>query len=143
MGRVAKYKKIKSFDKQHRGGEYIWGAKSLEKKKKRSKTAEKLHREKQQRKRRKGLTDQDDGFDLPFDGKDEFNLNDFKVKKQRFMDDMQDDVISSSVPTLSSSSTSTVRPPAAKVDGNKVHIGGKDIACAIPKDDAEEIWIFY
>ena len=139
MGRVAKYKKIKSFDKQHRGGEYIWGTnKKIEKKKKRSKTAEKYHKEKQQRKRRKGLIDTDDGFDIPFDGKDEFNLTDFKVKKQRLMNDLQENVIfqQSSVPTLSSSTKSssstnnswtTTRHP--RVYNNKIRIGNKIISC--------------
>lgn len=139
MGRVAKYKKVKSFDKQHRGGEYIWGSKVTDNKKKRSKTAERLHQEKLQRKRRKGLANNDDGLsDLPFDGKDEFNTNDFKVKKQRVVQDlgMKDDS-TYSIPTVSSSSSSSSRP-SAKVKGNKVKIGDKTVTCAIPKDDEEE-----
>ena len=40
MGRVAKYKKVKSFDRAHSGGEYVWGKNDgRQTKKKRSKQA--------------------------------------------------------------------------------------------------------
>lgn len=138
MGRVAKYKKVKSFDKQHRGGEYVWGSKVIDqKKKKRSKTAEKYHQDKLKRKRRQhnnnSHLEDSGGFDLPPDGKDEFDLKDLKVKKQR-IEDFQDRMAADVIPTVSSTSLR----PAAKVKDTKVRIGGKTITCTIPKDDAEE-----
>ena len=91
MGRVSKYKKIKAFDRLHSGGEYVWGSADLRSnKKKRSKTAEKLHQKKLKRKRNKNFNANNEGnffdnegFDLPPQGEDEFNLSDLRVKKDK------------------------------------------------------------
>ena len=85
MGRVAKYKKVKAFDRKHSGGEYVWGENDgRPKKKKRSKTAEKLKQIKLKR-RRDGDIDPFNcgvgGYDLPPQEKDDFDLSDMKVKR--------------------------------------------------------------
>jgi hypothetical protein len=95
MGRVAKYKKIKSFDpysKKNKGkvnlqhvGVWGWGDNGV-KEKKRSKKAELL------RSKKKRIKDDDDGFDLPPDDEDEFDMKDVSgsVKKQRNMNNEVD-----------------------------------------------------
>ncbi len=122
MGRVARYKKTKSFDKQHRGGEYVWGSMSSTMKRKRSITAERHHKKKS---KRKGFIE-DEGFDLP-PGKDDFDLADLEVKKQkkRKLDD--------DLHTLSNDIK-----PSTKVTSERVKIGNKVVSCAIPQNDQEE-----
>ncbi len=133
---MAKYKKVKAFDKQHRGGEYVWGTKvTSQKRKKRSITAEKHYQNKLKRKRRKGIStnDSDGGFDLPPEGQDDFNIDDLKVKNQAFHDSKLNEIPMFSMPTISSSSQ-----PPEKVKDSKVQIRGKTVTCTIPKDDADE-----
>eukprot|EP01083_Nonionella_stella_P249231 862057_1 len=77
MGRVARYKKTKASFNDFKGGEYVWGTQAISKSKKRSKTAEK-HLKKKSKKR----DTENDGFNLP-GGKDEFDVSDFVVKKQK------------------------------------------------------------
>lgn len=94
MGRVARYKKIKSFDPYSRenGGRIqldnvgVWGlGDSGRKPKKRSRISEKLRAQK--KKRKKGPTQDDDGdlFDVPPTAGDDFDLNDLvgSLKKQK------------------------------------------------------------
>ena len=89
MGRVAKYKKIKSFDpySKKNGGNVdlskvgIWGLGDNGRKgKKRSLRAEKLRMNKKRRK-----NDQNEGFDLPPSERDEFDMQDLtgSIKKQK------------------------------------------------------------
>lgn len=145
MGRVAKYKKVKAFDRKRTSGEYIWGENDgRPTKKKRSKTAEKLKQNKL--KRRRGV-DIDrfncgvGGYDLPPSGKDEFNLSDFKVKKIKKQN--WDDGLNLNSSSLSSSSSaftlkkSDVTPKAA-ISNDKVKVGNRSVTCTIPKDDKEE-----
>ena len=90
MGRVARYKKIKSFDpfSRENGGRVeldkvgIWGlGDNGRKPKKRSKTSEKLRAQKRKRKR---VDDSNEGFDVPPEDGDNFNLEDLvgSLKKQ-------------------------------------------------------------
>lgn len=93
MGRVAKYKKVKSFDpysKKNRGNidlptVGVWGlGDDGRRKKKRSLKAEKLHAKKNRNKKsRKGYDD--GGFDAPILEKDEFDMADLtgSVKRQQ------------------------------------------------------------
>ncbi|KAL3802954.1 hypothetical protein HJC23_011577 [Cyclotella cryptica] len=102
MGRVARYKKVKSVDpfaKARSWTDGVGDASNLRRVKKRSKTAQKLKEQKnnklQRRLRGKSLEKKkrggsngwgdDDGFDLPPDGEDEFEINDMlgSIKKQR------------------------------------------------------------
>lgn len=131
MGRVSRYKKTKSFDKKHHGGEYMWGSVELSKKKKRSKTAEKLLAKKLKRKQRDST---DDGFNLPV-GRDDFDLKDMFVRKEKKL--RLDDGLKSlsNTPTVSVVPTST---PKAVVTTNKVNVGGKTVSVTIPEDEAAE-----
>ena len=102
MGRVAKYKKVKSFDpysSKNRGNVNlnqvgIWGlGDSGRKTKKRSRRAEQL-RSKNKKKRVNNLTKNGGGFDLPpTEREDEFDLNDLmgSVKKQKIANPNDDD----------------------------------------------------
>ena len=93
MGRVSKYKKIKSCDpysKHHKKNGLqldnvgVWGlGDNGRRPKKRSKTALKLKAQQLSKKKRKSMRDAGDGFDLPVE-KDEFDLSDLmgSVKKQ-------------------------------------------------------------
>jgi hypothetical protein len=138
MGRVAKYKKVKSFDRAHSGGEYVWGKNDgRQTKKKRSKTAEKLKQQKLNRRRNRDPADYEQGgFDLPPQGKDEFDLSDLRVKKIK-KTTLEDDLISSSMGVKSTVKTIGEVPTASIID-NKVKIGNQTVDVAIPKDDAEE-----
>jgi len=128
MGRVARYKKTKSFDKEHRGGEYVWGSMSSTKKKKRSLTAERHYKKKS---KRKGFIE-DGGFDLP-PGKDDFDLADLVVKKQKKRKlDHDLNMPSSQIETAGNSQ------PSTKVTSERVKIGNKIVPCAIPQNDQEE-----
>jgi hypothetical protein len=150
MGRVAKYKKVKKFDRLHSSGEYVWGSMDgiRPKKKKRSQTAEKLHQQKLKRKKNRILYDngdgKDGGFDLPPQGKDEFNLTDLKVKKMKRRK-LDEDLIST--PSLSSSSSSSkdsanfannTTTTTTDVLESKVKVGNKMVTCTIPQNDKEE-----
>ena len=90
MGRVSKYKKIKSFDpysKKNRGNidlsqVGVWGlGDNGQKSKKRSRRSEILRKNKGKKRR----NNENDGFDLPPSGKDEFDIADLvgSVKKQK------------------------------------------------------------
>lgn len=131
MGRVSRYKKTKSFDKQHRGGEYIWGTTDLSSKKKRSKTAEKLLAKKLKRKQRDQSAG---GFNLPV-GKDDFDLKDMVIRKEKRarLDDALKSQSTSPMVSVAPSSK-----PKAVVTTNKVHIGGKTVSVTIPEDEAAE-----
>jgi len=96
MGRVARFKKIKACDKfskqnrsssQSRESEYLWGTELKRNSKKRSLVATKLRASKLKRRRKGGATidDEEDAFDVPPDGKDEFNLSDLigSIKKEK------------------------------------------------------------
>lgn len=113
MGRVARYKKIKSFDpysKQNRGRidletVGVWGlGESGRKPKKRSRTAEKLRA---QRKRPKTV---DDGFDAPPEDEDDFDMNDLvgSVKKQEPTEAESETIVTSAA--IAVKSTSPVAP---------------------------------
>lgn len=130
MGRVSRYKKTKSFDKQHRGGEYVWGTTELSTKKKRSKTAEKLLAKKLKRKQR----DQTDGFNLPVE-KDDFDLRDMVVRKEKRS--RLDDALKSQSTTPVVSVAPSLKPKAV-VTTNKVNIGGKTVSVTIPEDEVAE-----
>ena len=102
MGRVAKYKKVKSFDpysKKNRGSVDlpnvgVWGlGDNGRKKKKRSLKAEKMHARKQTQrsKSKKGNEFMDDrGFDAPPTEKDEFDMADLvgSIKRQNVDKDL-------------------------------------------------------
>lgn len=139
MGRVARYKKVKSFDRLHSGGEYIWGSNNgRDDKKKRSKTAEKMKERKLKKRKHNNRNADDwndvDGFDLPPQGKDDFNLIDFQVKKVK-KKQLDDELYSApTLKTLSKVSTA----PASTITDNKIKIGNKTLTCTIPKDDLEE-----
>ena len=97
MGRVAKYKKVKSFDpysKKNRGNLElgnvgVWGlGDDGRRKKKRSLKAEKLHARKQKLRSKKKNSNKfldDGGFDIPPSEKDEFDMADLvgSIKKQK------------------------------------------------------------
>lgn len=97
MGRVAKYKKVKSCDpysKKNRGNLElgnvgVWGlGDDGRRKKKRSLKAEKLHARKQKlrsKKKNSNKFQDDGGFDIPPSEKDEFDLADLvgSIKKQK------------------------------------------------------------
>lgn len=98
MGRVARYKKIKSFDpySKENGGRVqldqvgVWGlGDNGRKTKKRSKTAEKLRA-----KKRKRQVDDENPFDLPPEGEDDFDLADLvgSVKKEKNVVEENDSV---------------------------------------------------
>jgi hypothetical protein len=100
MGRVARYKKVKSVDPFAKARTWTddVGDANLRRTKKRSKTAQKLKdqknnklqrrlRGKEVEKKKRGGSNgwgDDDGFDLPPDGEDEFDMNDLmgSIKKQ-------------------------------------------------------------
>jgi hypothetical protein len=157
MGRVARYKKIKACDpysKQNargRGpttlsGERVWGLNDdrKEKVKKRSRTAERLRAQKEQRKDKKRKHKQDDdddytkkskknnnGFDLPPTEGDDFDLNDlvsFKagsnknIKRQKTVEELvaEDELLQNTsgaaVATAVTTSSSTTAAAAAALE---------------------------
>lgn len=141
MGRVAKYKKVKAFDRKHSGGEYVWGENDgRPKKKKRSKTAEKLKQIKLKR-RRDGDIDPFNcgvgGYDLPPQEKDDFDLSDMKVKrvkKPKWDDGLNLASQASSTLTVKKSGAT----PSANISNDKVKIGNRSVTCTIPTGDKEE-----
>lgn len=141
MGRVARYKKVKSFEKQYTGDEYVWGSNVSAKTKKRSLTAQIHHRRKL---KRKGYHE-DGGRDLP-PGKDDFDLSDLVVKreKKRKLDEGLVPIKHATVVPSSSSSTTTTPlegplKPRAVVKNEKIKIGNTVVQCNIPSDDREEM----
>ena len=150
MGRVASYKKVKTFDKSYSGGEYVWGTNAGSKSKKRSLTAEKLRKKKLKRRKNGagfGFGDGSEGLDIPPE-KDDFNLDDFVVKKRKQKRLDHDLVLPkiNDLPTGRASSSSKHASkdeagvkPSAIVKNEKVKIGNTSIACHIPVDDQEEI----
>jgi hypothetical protein len=139
MGRVARYKKVKAFEKEYTGDEYVWGTRSSAKTKKRSLTAEVHHRRKL---KRKGYHD-DGGRDLPPE-KDDFDLLDLVVKKEKKR--RPDEGLApikhqTVVPSSSATITTSNGPvkPQAVVKNEKVKIGNTIVESNIPSDDREEI----
>ena len=141
MGRVAKYKKVKKFDKDHQAGEYVWGSKASTKLKTRSVTAEK-HRSKKM-KRTEGVRD-DGGFDLPPD-KDDFDIDDLnfvvKKEKKRSADDglvtPTHQTVIPSAPVVADANANAM--PAAVVKNNTVKLGNRTVQLNIPINEREEI----
>ena len=90
MGRVARYKKVKSVDPFAKGRTWtddVGNTANIRRVKKRSKTAQKL--KDQKNKRFRGQKSEDDGFDLPPGGEDEFDMSDLmgSVKTQKSKSD--------------------------------------------------------
>jgi hypothetical protein len=134
MGRVSKYKKVKKFDKEHKGGEYVWGTQVSTKKKKRSLTAEKYRQKKMKREHFKD----GGGFDVPHE-KDDFDINDFVVEKdeKRRLDDglvtPKHQTVLPSVPAEEGDIK-----PSAIVKNDVVKIGNRTVQCTIPMNDRDE-----
>jgi hypothetical protein len=133
MGRVSKYKKIKScdpFSKKNKGksggGDLVgvWGlGDNGRKHKKRSRTAEKLKAAKN-KKNKKNATNNSNGlFDLPPTDGDEFDLSDLmgSVKKQKLETNnlLHDDVKITST-TIKSSTVTTTNIPITDQEESKV-----------------------
>jgi hypothetical protein len=117
MGRVSKYTKIKSCDpySKKNGGNIdlstvgIWGlGDNGRKKKKRSRTAERLKAANKKYKNRKGVGEIIDGFDLPPTEKDEFDMADLmgSVKKQKMDNELMVGELSTAIPKTVVASTS-------------------------------------
>lgn len=91
MGRVARYKKVKSVDPFAKGRTWtddVGNTSNIQRVKRRSKTAQKLKDQKNKNRRSKSTDKKkrdDDGFNLPPDGEDEFDMSDLmgSVKKQK------------------------------------------------------------
>lgn len=88
MGRVARYKKVKSIDpfaKARTWTEDVGNTSNIRRAKKRSKTAQKLKDQKNKKRRNNADKTNDDGFDLPPEGDDEFDMADLlgSVKRQK------------------------------------------------------------
>lgn len=88
MGRVARYKKVKSVDPFAKGRTWtddVGNTANIRRVKKRSKTAQKLKDQKNKRFRGQKKSEDDDGFDLPPGGEDEFDMSDLmgSVKRQK------------------------------------------------------------
>lgn len=127
MGRVAKYKKTKSSLKEYKGGEYVWGTQTISKSKKRSQTAEKHLKKKLKRR-----DTENDGFNLP-GGKDEFDLSDFVVKKQKLKKPGEE----LATPPMQQVTVAPSHGFSTKIT-NKVKIGGKLVSCSIPQNERDE-----
>jgi len=138
MGRVAKYKKVKKFDKDHRAGEYVWGTKVSTKKKTRSVTAEKYRSKKM---KRTEFID-DGGFDLPPE-KDDFDIDDLNFVVQKEKKRSADDglvipthqTVIPSAPVVGDANAM----PAAIVKNNTVKLGNRTVQLDIPINEREEI----
>jgi len=165
MGRVASYKRVKKFGKEHRGGEYVWGdsgngKSTTNKKKQRSVTAQKHHQQKMKRKNFDGSRSSGGFDDIPSED-DDFDMSDFKVKKQK-MKRLDHELVPqrTEIPTVRASASSSgtngengndgqmgvaakatagagVRP-AAVVNNNTLKIGNTSVAVNIPVDEREE-----
>lgn len=160
MGRVASYKKVKASYKNHHGGEYVWGTSATNKSKKRSVTSQQHQKKKLKSRENRDTIVDDGGFDLPPD-KDDFDLEDFVVKKQtkkRLDHDLLLPKSNSTMTTVRTSSSSdglsndangtadaettadaSGAKPTAIVKSDDIRIGNTNVACHIPADDREEI----
>jgi len=160
MGRVARYKKTKSFDRNNKrpggSGEYIWGEQNTlglgdhrRTKKKRSQTAEKLHQQKLNRRPRGGLAFDGGGrgeFDAAPCEHDDFDLADLKSVKRQKKHNVHEELKTTTTTTTmtsassdsSPSSTPTTTKPTAKVTHDQIKIGKHTLSCTIPQTDADE-----
>ena len=132
MGRVARYKKVKSVDpfaKARTWTEDVGDTSNIRRVKKRSKTAQKL-KDQKNKKRRNTDKKNDDGFDLPPEGEDEFDMADLmgSVKRQKVK---SDELLKGSNPILDSavssksSSGSSEKPKVEKIDTRGVKTSSK------------------
>ncbi|VEU39029.1 unnamed protein product [Pseudo-nitzschia multistriata] len=162
MGRVAKYKKVKSFDpysKKNRGNVDlsavgVWGlGDNGRKKKKRSLKAQKLHAKKHRNSSKKKGTGgfDDDGFDVPPDEEDEFTMADLvgsiKKKSMKTNEELLGDSSSSLATTTSSflGASSSVSNDKTEPKNNKTADESYDTIVTssgnvanIPKTDQDE-----
>ena len=129
MGRVARYKKVKSVDpfaKARTWTDDVGNTSNIRRTKKRSKTAQKLKDQKNKHRRGKksDKNGNDDGFDLPPDGGDEFDMNDLmgSVKKQKVK---PDELLKGANPILDNvtkkSDSSSLSSKVEKVDSRGVN----------------------
>jgi hypothetical protein len=126
MGRVARYKKVKSIDpfsKARTWTEGVGDKNNARRVKKRSKTAQKLKDQKDKKRKNASKKIYDDGgFDLPPDGKDEFDMADLmgSVKRQKLKSDelllQGNNPILDNVATSSKSSSSSEKKLTSKVE---------------------------
>ena len=145
MGRVARYKKVKAFDKltpksTHSGRadqEYIWGTDSG-RGKKRNATATQSPQDPKAKRTKKHT--EDTGFDLAPD-KDDFDLNDIlgsvQREKKAALDNELKDKSYIQIPSATQISQ-TETQPAAIIVHDTVTIGNTVIRCNIPRNDEEE-----
>ena len=149
MGRVSRYKKVKSIDPFSKNGSWksdVGDCSTFRRVKKKSKTAIKMKEQKlnklQRRMRGGNKNDNgiivrkksggcngygdDDGYDLPPDGEDEFDLKDIlgSIKKQKSKPDpLLDGIVANKMPivkpSVSMSSTSTTTSSTNKSTDNK------------------------
>lgn len=136
MGRLSRYKKVKSIDPFAKNGSWksdVGDCKTLGRVKRKSKTALKMKEQKMNKQRRMRGKDKDsskknksggsngwgddDGYDLPPDGEDEFDMNDMvgSVRKQRKKDNplLEPKV---PIPTVKSSRSSSVQVSSRKTE---------------------------
>ena len=150
MGRVAKYKKVKSFDpysKQNRGNidlpsVGVWGlGDNGRRKKKRSQKAEKMHARKLKQKSKKYKGDKfmdDGGFDVPPTETDEFDMADLvgSIKRQKVE---TKDLLGSSSITTTTAATTTMNQNKRQTPEEYDQIVTKDGNVAhIPKTNQDE-----
>lgn len=149
MGRVAKYKKTKSFDRNGSGGgDYVWGTGTFfseRKSKKRSLVARAHQKKKQESRKKRNWAGDNDGFDIPPSGKDDFDLSDLKVfKKQRLDENV---LLSNTSPpvvrksNLSSEDQKNLDKPKATIIKPEVRIGDQTLSYTIPDNDEEEMHV--
>jgi len=149
MGRVAKYKKLKSCDpysKKNRGKVDlqrvgVWGfGDDGRKAKKRSKKAERMQDRKNKIKNKKKSKNKfvdDGGFDVPPMEKDEFDMSDLigSVKKQKV--ETQDVLGSDETPLINTNAAESNKKLKAE-SYDKIVTSTGNVAC-IPKTDEDEI----
>ena len=148
MGRVAKYKKVKSFDpysKKNKGNVDlrmvgVWGlGDNGRRAKKRSKTAEKLHARKNKiksKKKSKNKFIDDGGFDVPPTENDEFDMSDLlgSVKRQK----VETNILGSDDPALTNINSNKSNKNAKDASYDKIVTSTGHVA-SIPKTDEDEI----
>jgi len=146
MGRVAKYKKVKSFDpySKKNGGKVdlptvgIWGlGDNGRNKKKRSQKAERMRAKKNKDiKRSKNRDNDDGGFDVPPTEADEFDMADLmgSVKKQKLE---SNDTLGVSTTTSSKINTTNNKNTSTDEVYDKVVLSTGNVA-NIPKTDRDE-----
>ena len=134
MGRVAKYKKVKTSLKDgFGGGEYVWGSINTQKAKKRSQTSERLR----QKRNKKRCKTEEEAISI----NDDFDLNDLvgSLKKQSAKDQLAQlsgctMTYKSSVATKSNDNAK----PNATVTASQIKVGNQTLNVSIPKSDREE-----